>query len=68
MPETMKGKDFTDIQKGLHGKLHGGIPLENTYMAEGAQGNSGSPAEAKTGASNGGNGGGVSRAGFPDQA
>ena len=68
MPEIMKGKEFTDIQKGLSGKLHTGIQYENTFMAEGAQGNSGSPAEAKTGAGASEAGGGVSRAGFPDQA
>ena len=68
MPEHMTGKSFVNIAEGLSGKLHPGIKYQNDYMAEGAIGNSGSPAEAKTGAGASEAGGGVSRAGFPDQA
>ena len=68
MPKTMTGEDFTDIQKPLSDKLHTGVQFQNDYMAEGAQGNAGSPADEDTGAGKSEAGGGVERAGFPDQS
>ena len=68
MPKTMTGEHFTNIAEELSGKLHSGVQYQNDYMAEGAIGNAGSPAEEDTGAGKSEAGGGVERAGFPDQS
>ena len=68
MPKTMTSEHFEDIAEELHPKLHTGIQYQNDYMAEGAIGNGSTPADEDTGAGKSEAGGGVERAGFPDQS